>query len=335
LRTEDARISVVVPVLDEEATLDELHRRLASVLAEIAPLHEMIFVNDGSRDGSLARLEALAARDRRVVVVDLRRHFGKAAALAAGFAEASGDLVVTLDADLQDVPEEIPRLVARLREGADLVTGRKHARQDPWTRRWASRVFNWVVSRMTGTVVRDVNSGLKVMRRDVVAEIPLHGELHRFLPVLARAKGFVVAEIDVAHEPRRAGRSRYGWGRYTAGLFDAVTVLLLTRYGKRPLHFFGLCGGLLAAVGGAILVYLAVGWFFGQWIANRPLLTLGVLLVILGIQSAFFGLLAEMVVVAGGRRDPGYSVRAVLRQPPPRESSAGTLPSVAKERPRG
>jgi glycosyltransferase involved in cell wall biosynthesis len=303
----------VVPVLDEEPTLDELHRRLAAVLQSITPDHEIIFVNDGSGDGSLERLRAIAGRDPKVAVVDLRRHFGKTAALAAGFAEAKGALLVTLDSDLQDVPEEIPKLVERLERGADFVTGRKQARQDPWTRRTASRIFNAIVSLLAGTKVRDVNSGLKAMTRAVADELPLHGEMHRFLPVFAGARGFRVAEVDVLHEPRRHGRSRYGWGRYAAGLVDSATVLLLTRYSTRPLHFFGCFGLLLAIVGGAVLAYLAVGWLFDQWIGNRPLLTFGVLGVILGIQSVFFGLLAELVVVGSGRAERTYSVREVIR----------------------
>ncbi|GIW72005.1 MAG: hypothetical protein KatS3mg102_1547 [Planctomycetota bacterium] len=307
------RVSAVIPVLDEEPALAELHRRLTAVLRAVAADYEIIFVDDGSRDGSAAVLEAIAARDPRVLVVELRRNFGKTAALAAGFAHARGELIVTLDADLQDVPEEVPRLLARIEAGADLVSGRKQRRRDGWSRRLASRLFNALVSVLGGTRVRDVNCGLKALRRQVLAEIPLHGQLHRFLPVLARARGFRVEEVAVRHEPRRHGRSRYGWSRYPAGLLDLWTVLLLTRYGKRPLHFFGLFGLVLALAGGAILAYLGAGWLAGHWIGNRPLLLLGVLLVILGIQSAFFGLLGELVILSGGGRDPGYSVRRLVR----------------------
>jgi glycosyltransferase involved in cell wall biosynthesis len=307
------RVSAVVPVLDEEPTLDELHRRLAAVLGGVPGDHEIVFVNDGSRDGSLARMKEIAARDPKVVVVDLRRHAGKTKALAAGFAEARGEILVTLDSDLQDVPEEIPKLLARIDAGADFVTGRKQSRQDPWTRRFASRVFNGAVSFLAGVRVRDVNSGLKALRREVAAELPLHGELHRFLPVFAGAKGFRVEEVDVLHEPRRHGRSRYGWSRYAAGFFDSATVLLLTRFGTRPLHFFGCFGLLLLLGGGAVLLYLATGWLFGHWIGDRPLFLFGVLCVLLGIQCLFFGLLAELVVVAGRRQEPD-GVRQVIRR---------------------
>lgn len=308
-------MSAVIPVLNEEPTLEELHARVGKALAPLASEYEIVFVNDGSTDGSLARMRTIALADPRTVVVDLRRNFGKSAALAAGFAEARGEVIVTLDSDLQDLPEEIPRLLERLRAGADLVTGRKASRRDPWSRRAASWVFNAMVSLMAGVRVRDVNSGLKALRREVAREIPLHGELHRFLPILAAARGFATAEVDVEHAPRRHGASRYGLKRYFAGLLDPVTVLLLARFAKRPLHFFGIPGAALALLGGGILAYLAIGWCFGRSIGHRPLLMYGVVSAVLGIQALFFGLLAELVIISGNSRDPGYSVREVVRSP--------------------
>lgn len=314
----DRRLSVVVPLRDEKDSLRELHRRLADVLPRCSESWEIVFVDDGSTDGSAELLRELAAEDPRVAVVRLRRGFGKTAALAAGFAHATGDLLATLDADLQDQPEELPRLLERLDAGADMVTGRKRVRRDPWSRRTASRLFNGLVSGLAGVELRDLNSGLKLMRREVARELPLHGELHRFLPVLAASRGYAVEEVDVAHEARRHGRSRYGWSRTLAGMLDAVTVLLLTRYGKRPAHFFGLFGLLAGLAGLAALSWLTVLWFLGYGIGQRPLLSLGVLLVLVGAQSVFFGLLAELVVMsssgtaAGGTADPGYSVREVL-----------------------
>jgi dolichol-phosphate mannosyltransferase len=305
-------ISVVVPLLDEAPGLAELHARLVETLGAMGCAFEIVFVDDGSTDGTVQALEQITEGDERVRVVELRRTFGKAAALAAGFREARGDTLVTLDGDLQDRPEEIPRLLEALERGADLVVGRKRDRSDPWTRRAASWVFNRALSLATGMRTRDVNSGLKVLRRDVVREVPLHGRLHRFLLPLAAARGFRVAEVDVAHDPRRYGRSRYGMSRYGEAALDTVTVLLLTRFGKRPLHFFGIFGGLLSLLGGGILAYLAVGWLFGVWIGGRPLLTFGVLFTILGIQCLFFGLLAEMIVLLGAREDRGYSVRRVV-----------------------
>jgi dolichol-phosphate mannosyltransferase len=297
------------------------------VLQELAPDgYEILFVNDGSGDDSLAVLRSLAEDDPRTLAVDLRRHFGKAAALAAGFDQASGEILVMLDADLQDRPEEIPRLIAALEQGADLVTGRKLRRQDPWIRRVSSRLFNRVLSWITGIQVRDANSGLKVLKRKVLSEVPLHGKLHRFLLLLVAARGFRVVEVPVEHEPRRHGRSRYGWSRYGEAAFDTLTVLLLTRFGKSPLHFFGVFGGLLASLGFAILFYLAVGWVFGRWIEGRPLLTFAALCVILGIQSLFFGLLAELIVITGKGRDRGYAVREVIGAPASPEARRREVP---------
>jgi len=311
------RLSVVVPFLDEEGTLEELHARLSAVLEQVAPgSYEIVYVNDGSRDGSARVLEGVARDDPHSVYIELRRRFGKAAALAAGFREARGELVATLDADLQDRPEELPLLLERIEAGADCVTGRKRHRRDPWSRRLASRIFNLVVSLTSGARVRDVNSGLKMMRREVLRELPMHGELHRYLPVLAHARGFAIEEVDVAHDPRRFGRSRYGWSRYLAGLLDVATVMMLTRYERRPLHYFGSFGLLLFAAGGAILGYLGVGWFFGRWIGDRPLFSLGVLLVILGLQTVFFGLLAELIVLRDRRLDSDHQVRTVKRHAP-------------------
>ncbi len=310
------QISVVIPLLDEASTLRELHRRLGRVLQSLAPgSYEIVFVDDGSGDDSAAVLEELAREDpERVVVVEFRRNAGKAAALAAGFAEARGELVATLDADLQDVPEELPRMLARLERGADLVTGLKRKRRDPWFRVAASRVFNWMVSWITGCRVHDVNSGMKIMRAEIVRALPLHGQLHRYLPVMAQARGYSTAEIDVRHEPRRFGRSRYGAYRYLAGLMDLFTVMMLTRFEKRPIHFFGIVGFALAIAGSAILAYLSVGWFFGRWIADRPLFPLSILMMILGLQSLFFGVLAELVVLGERHRDAGYTIRRVLRR---------------------
>jgi len=318
------RISAVIPLLDEEPTLHELHARLSAVLKEVSPDdYEIIFVNDGSADGSTAALEELAGSDDHVVAIELRRTSGKAAALDAGFREAGGDVIVTLDADLQDVPEEVPRLLERIDAGADVVTGRKVDRRDPITRRLASWAFNLVLSLATGARVHDVNSGLKAMRRSVIYEIPLQGNLHRYIPVLAHAKGYVIEELDVSHQPRVHGRSRYGWSRYPTALLDTVTILCLTRFNKRPIQFFGVFGFLLAFLGLSILTGLSVKWFFGQPIGNRPLFTLGVLTTILGIQSIYSGVLAELVVMGNREREAGYSIRRVIRREPPAAASGG------------
>jgi glycosyltransferase involved in cell wall biosynthesis len=288
-------ISVVVPLLNEEHSLEELYRQIAAALGPCGEPWEVVFVDDGSTDGSMAVLDRLHAETTNVVVVHLRRNFGKAAALQAGFLEARGDVVVTMDADLQDDPAEIPRLLAKLEEGFDLVSGWKAHRNDPLARRLFSRIFNWTTALVSGVRLHDVNCGLKAYRAEVLQGLRLYGELHRFIPVLAAYRGFRVAEIPVNHRPRRHGRSRYGPERYLRGFFDLLSVTFMGRYRHRPLHLFGGMGVLMGAVGFAILLYLTVIWFWGQAIGHRPLLTLGVLLVVVGIQFVSLGLLSELI----------------------------------------
>ena len=288
-------ISVVVPVRDEEHTVDALHEQLADALEAGAEPWEVVFVDDGSRDGTHAALVRLHDRTDNVRVVRLRRNAGKAAALDAGFREAEGDIVVTIDGDLQDDPGEIPRLLAKLDEGFDLVTGWKTRRNDPAVRRVLSRVFNTVTGWVSGLRLHDMNCGLKAFRADVARELDLYGELHRFIPVLAHDLGFRVTEVAVNHRPREHGRSRYGMGRSLRGFLDLLTVTFMGRYRHRPLHLFGGLGVLLSAVGGAILVYLTIVKLTGEAIGRRPLLLLGVLLVVVGIQFLSLGLLSELV----------------------------------------
>jgi glycosyltransferase involved in cell wall biosynthesis len=287
-------ISVVVPLFNEEHSLETLYREIAGAL-ESQYDFEVIFVDDGSTDGSLSVLERLHAESTNVVVIHLRRNFGKAAALQAGFLEARGDVVVTIDADLQDDPAEIPRLLAKLDEGFDLVSGWKTRRNDPLTRRLFSRIFNWSTAVVSGVRLHDVNCGLKAYRAEVLQGMRLYGELHRFIPVLASYRGFRVAEIPVNHRPRPHGRSRYGPERYLRGFFDLLSVTFMGRYRHRPLHLFGGVGLLMGAVGFIILLYLTVAWFWGQGIGGRPLFTLGVLLMVVGIQFVSLGLVSELI----------------------------------------
>lgn len=303
-------LSVVVPVYDEAESLPELYRELSETLGELPLRSEIIFVDDGSTDGSNEILRSLHAIDRRVQVIELRRNFGKSAALAAGFRVARGNFIVTLDADLQDDPREIPRLLQELAR-ADLVSGWKSPRRDPWTKRLPSLVFNATVRFLTGVRLHDVNCGLKAYRAEVVREIPLYGELHRFIPILAHARGFRVVEVAVAHRPRRYGRSKYGPARFARGLFDLVTVLFLTQYSLRPLHLFGWFGLAALGLGTVINAYLSLQWFLGHPIGHRPLLTLGVLLMTLGAQFFLTGLLAELITHSVPRQD--YSIRHHLR----------------------
>lgn len=294
-------LSVVIPLYNEAESVKELHALLVQSLLSHVDRYELVFVDDGSTDGSFETLKALRAEDRRVTVVRLRGNQGKAVALAAGFREARAPIIVTLDADLQDDPREIPRFLEELNRGYDLVSGWKVRRNDPWSRRTLSVVFNRVTARLTGVSLNDFNCGFKGYRRAVVEEIRLYGELHRFIPALAAWRGFRVGEIPVAHHPRRYGRSKFGVERIPRGFFDLLTVLMLTRYTTRPLHLFGLLGLLSGVAGFGIAAYLSIGWWFGQWIGARPLFILGGLMILVGIQLVSFGLLAEMIVYSRSR----------------------------------
>ena len=288
-------ITIVVPVFNEERSIALLYEELRSALDPLDRAWEAVFVDDGSTDGSFAALTRLHAEHENVRVVRLRRNFGKSAALAAGFAQTGGDVIVTIDGDLQDDPAEIPRLLAKLDEGFDLVSGWKTRRRDPLRRRLPSKLFNAGVRAVSGVRLHDMNCGLKAYRADVVRDLPLYGELHRFLPVLAHQRGFRIAELPVNHRPRAHGRSRFGVERYLRGFLDLLTVSFIGRYRHRPLHLFGGLGLVLVAVGVGALVYLTMLKIDGQAIGQRPLLTLGVLLVVVGMQFFSLGLISEMI----------------------------------------
>jgi glycosyltransferase involved in cell wall biosynthesis len=288
-------ISVVVPVHNEERSVALLYDELRSALEPLGTPWEAIFVDDGSTDGSFAALTRLHNSADNVRVVRLRRNFGKAAALRAGFDQAQGETVVTIDGDLQDDPAEIPRLLAKLDEGFDLVSGWKTRRRDPLSRRVLSRIFNRVTGWFSGVHLHDMNCGLKAYRAEVVHGLRLYGELHRFIPVLAHYRGFRIAELPVNHRPREHGRSRYGVERYLRGFLDLLTVSFIGRYRHRPLHLFGGLGLILGVFGTAILVYLTVLKALGNAIGHRPLLLLGVLLVVIGMQFFSLGLISEMI----------------------------------------
>ena len=288
-------ISIVIPLHNEERSVALLYEELQAALEPLGQPWETVFVDDGSSDGSFGALTRLHDRHGNVRVVRLRRNFGKAAALATGFGHAQGDTVVTIDADLQDDPAEIPRLLVKLDEGFDLVSGWKTKRRDPFRRRLLSRLFNWVTGRVAGLRLHDMNCGLKAYRAEVVHGLRLYGELHRFIPVLAHYRGFRIAELPVNHRPREHGRSRYGLERYVRGFLDLLTVSFIGRYRHRPLHLFGGLGLVLGFIGFAILVYLTVIKLLGHAIGERPLLTLGVLLVVVGLQFFSLGLISEML----------------------------------------
>ena len=309
----EVEISVVVPVLDEEGSVRELATRVASVLDGMGRSFEIVFVDDGSKDATPERVRAAREVDPRVKLVRLRRNFGKAAALTAGFDHSHGEIVVTMDGDLQDAPEEIPRMLAALEERKlDLVSGWKKHRRDPASKRWPSRLYNWVTRKLAQVDLHDFNSGFKVYRREVLSEISVYGELHRYIPVLASRRGFSVGEVDVVHHPRVHGVSKYGWDRFYKGLLDLLTVLFITKYTRRPLHLFGAVGLVFLGAGFGINLYLAVLWFLGQYLSNRPLLLLGMLLMLMGIQVLTTGLLGEMLTFKSFRRPDSYSIKERL-----------------------
>lgn len=309
----EPRVSFVVPFFNEERALGELHERIANVadsaLSNFA--WELVFVDDGSTDRSARIAAELARVHPEVRLIELQGNFGKSAALAAGFAAARGDIVFTLDADLQDDPKEIPRFLRKLEEGWDVVSGYKRQRNDRWTRVSASRIFNFMVRALTGIALHDVNCGFKAYRREVLDNVRLYGDLHRFIPVLAHWKRFKIAEIEVIHHARPYGTSKFGSGRLFRGLMDLFMVFFLLRYERRPAHFFGAMGGLFTAVGVLICGYLTVLWLGGASIGQRPLLTLGVLLVLVGVQIFGIGLIAQLLVHVASP-EKAYVVRRVV-----------------------
>jgi glycosyltransferase involved in cell wall biosynthesis len=290
-----AFVSVVIPVYNERESVRPLAQELLPVLRALGRRTEVLFVDDGSTDGTSEVLADLAAAEPEIAVVCLRRNFGKAAALMAGFREAQGDAIVTIDGDLQDDPAEIPRLLAELEAGADLVSGWKKERQDSWSKRAASRVFNGVTSRMSGVRLHDLNCGFKAYRAEVVRSLALTGDQYRYIPVLAANEGFRVSELAVNHRPRAFGSSKYGLERYLRGFLDLLTILFVGRFRQRPMHLFGGAGMLLIAGGVVICAYLAVLRLAGEGIGNRPLLLLGVLMIVVGVQLFTIGLVSEMI----------------------------------------
>jgi glycosyltransferase involved in cell wall biosynthesis len=310
-------LSVVVPILNEQATVSELVRRVIAATGSSSDHElEIFLIDDGSNDGTWEVIEALAATEPTVRGIRFRRNFGKAAALAAGFAECSGQVVITMDADLQDDPKEIPRLIAKLDEGYDVVSGWKQTRHDPWHKRWPSLVFNAILRYFSKLNIHDFNCGFKAYRREVLCEIDLFGEMHRFIPVLAAARGFRIAEIPVEHHPRRHGESKYGWSRIPKGLMDLLTVVFLTRFRYRPQHLLGGLGGVSCLVGILVLIGLCAAWVWTRVFAFDPPLHLheraafylAILMILAGLHLIGVGLLAELVVANSTLRRSPYCI---------------------------
>ena len=291
-----AEVSIVIPLLNEAESLRPLMEKICHTMAEDGQSYEVIFIDDGSTDDSMAVLEELHAAHPQVKVIQFRRNFGKSAGYTAGFQHVSGQFVITMDADLQDDPAEIPGLIAKLEEGYDLVSGWKKKRFDPLGKTLPSKFFNWVTGRVSGIPIHDFNCGLKAYRNEVVKDVRVYGELHRYIPVLAHMEGYRVSEIPVQHHPRQFGVTKYGWGRLMKGFLDLLTVMFLGRFMARPLHLFGTMGIVLGTLGMGINLFIVSLWFQTGTIQNRhPLLILGVLMSVLGVQFICTGLLADMI----------------------------------------
>lgn len=290
------KVSFVIPTFNEAGSLRELYEAICAQLDAITSDFEIVLVDDGSTDASFEIMQQLARNDSHVKVIKLRRNFGKSIALNEGFRLAEGDIIFTMDADLQDDPKEIPRFLAKLEEGYDLISGWKHKRRDPiLSKNLPSKLFNFMINLFSGLKLHDHNCGFKAYRKQVAKGLSLYGDLHRYIPAVAHAAGWKFSEIPVEHHERTFGKSKYGFERFSHGLFDFITVLFITKYLKRPMHFFGWFGLLFSSAGFGICGYLTVLWCVGEPIGDRPLLMLGILLLLMGCQIISAGLIAEMV----------------------------------------
>ena len=310
-------ISILIPVLNEVDSLEQLHREICDVLEAKQLDAEIIFVDDGSNDGSWYVMNKLSRDDVKVQCINFRTNFGKAAAIQAGVEAAKGDYVVTMDGDLQDDPAEIPNLLKAIETGFDVVSGWKQKRNDPITKRWPSKVFNWMVSFLSGVKLHDHNCGLKMYRRELFHDFRLYGERHRFIPVLAAAKGWKVTEIVVNHRARSNGVSKYNWRRLPKGFLDLITVTFLTSYNERPQHLLGGVGLTTFLAGAAGMLYMSIYWvlrmtWFSEWapVHQRPLLLFSVGAMLFGGQLLSIGILAELFL-SNSRENSGarpYSI---------------------------
>jgi len=305
-------LSIVIPLFNEKANLNSLYSLLKPVMEKLNKEYELIFVDDGSTDNSFSILENFHNKDKTVKVIQFRRNFGKSAALSAGFKHAKGKVVITMDADLQDDPREIPNFIKKLDEGYDIVSGWRFKRRDSFSKTFPSKLFNYLTSILTGIKIHDFNCGFKACKRKIIEDINIYGELHRYIPVFAYWKGYKVGEIKVKHHLRGGGKSKYGLERLFRGFTDLLTVMFLTKYAKKPLHLFGAIGILLFLIGLIINIYLFIIKLLGESIGDRPLLLLGVLLIVIGFQIISTGLIGEMIVATRNKTDEDYIIRRVL-----------------------
>lgn len=308
------KLSFIVPAKDEEQPIRILYQEIVKIVKPLGNPFEIIFIDDGSADKTLEELKKIHKEDKRAKVISLRSNFGKSVALQIGFEHAKGDVIFTLDADLQDNPKEIPCFLDKLKEGFDLVSGWKKERHDPWTKVIPSRILNFATSFLTGVKIHDTNCGFKAYKKEVINSLNLYGELYRFIPIFAAKQGFKVGEIIVEHRPRKHGKTKFGWERNIKGLLDLLTIVFLTGYLRRPGHFFGTLG-LLSFLGGFLIgLYIAyLRLTTGSIQFRHPLLFLGMLLMIIGIQLISTGLLAEMLIYSKEKTDYSSSIKEILK----------------------
>ncbi|MCK4647966.1 glycosyltransferase family 2 protein [bacterium] len=310
---ETVHYSIIIPVFNEEENLRLLYSQLRTVLKGLGKNYEIVFIDDGSSDNSFSVLKDMRSRNKNIRIIQFRRNFGKSAALDAGFQSAQGEMVITMDADLQDDPAEVPKFIAKLKEGYDLISGWRVKRKDRLFKRLSSRVFNGVTSLLTGIRIHDFNCGFKAYRKEVVDNLTIYGELHRFIPVMVQGQGFQVGEIKIVHRPRKYGKTKFGPLRFMNGFFDLLTTLFITRYTTRPLHFFGFIGLVLFLLGLGINLLLVI-WKYSIGLtvsSGRPLLALilGVFLMLIGLQFFSLGFIGEMIISSSQKRKYNYLIK--------------------------
>ena len=294
-------ISILIPLYNEEGSIKALYLEIINSLENYN--FEIIFINDGSLDNSFNIIKDLINK-KNVYLIDLYKNYGKSAALSEGFKYSNGDYIVTLDADLQDSPSEIPKLLNRLiNSDFDIISGWKKDRNDPISKRFPSKIYNSITKLFSGIKIHDFNCGLKVYRKKVVKSIEIYGGMHRYIPVIAKQKGFITSEEPVIHRSRKFGKTKYGGARFLHGFFDLITILFLGKYFAKPLHFFGFFGLLNLITGILINLYLTIGWFNGHPIGSRPIFFLGILLIIIGIQFISLGLLGELIIKSNSKSE--------------------------------
>ncbi len=308
---EDIEISVVIPVLDEEDNISSLCSKLEEVMGRLDKRYEIIFIDDGSSDNSFGLLKEVHLRDQRIKIIRFRRNFGQTAAISAGFDQAKGRIVITMDADLQNDPEDIPRLLQKIDEGFDVVSGLRTPRKDPLTKKIPSRVSNFLARHLTGVNIHDFGCTLKAYKKESLDNLELYGEMHRYMVALVAWKGFRIGEIEVKHHHRRHGKTKYGWGRISRGLLDLVLVTFWRRYSARPMHIFGGIGILMGLIGFLLGVYLTIQkFFYGISLSDKPALLLAILLVIIGMQFIITGILSDIIMrVYRAQHKDNYSIK--------------------------